>query len=120
MPLSNANGESCGGTFTDSFAHSCNSVFAPLGVEVGAQRLVATAERFGLNEEPTIAGALPEHPAPRPPTSTPLDLGSTAIGQGRVLATPLQLASVAQTIANGGVRLTPTLCRLGERRGTGV
>ena len=33
-----------------------------------------------------------------------LDLGVTAIGQGEVLATPLQMASVAQTIANGGVR----------------
>ena len=33
-----------------------------------------------------------------------LDLGVSAIGQGEVLATPLQMASVAQTIANGGVR----------------
>ena len=33
-----------------------------------------------------------------------VDLGVTAIGQGEVLATPLQMASVAQTIANGGVR----------------
>ena len=62
VPLSNANGESCGGTFKDSFAHSCNSVFAPLGVEVGAKRLVATAERFGFNEPPTIAGSAAKHP----------------------------------------------------------
>ena len=33
-----------------------------------------------------------------------IDLGVSAIGQGQVLATPLQMASVAQTIANGGVR----------------
>ena len=33
-----------------------------------------------------------------------IDLGVSAIGQGEVLATPLQMASVAQTIANGGVR----------------
>ena len=45
---------------------------------------------------------------------SPLDLGSTAIGQGKVLATPLQMASVAQTIANDGVRVVPTLVT-GER-----
>ena len=33
-----------------------------------------------------------------------IDLGVSAIGQGEVLATPLEMASVAQTIANGGVR----------------
>ena len=33
-----------------------------------------------------------------------VDLGVTAIGQGEVLATPLEMASVAQTIGNGGVR----------------
>src|SRR5829696_2554633 len=39
VELENANGESCGGTFTDSFAHSCNSVFGPLGVRIGAERI---------------------------------------------------------------------------------
>jgi len=109
VPLSNANGESCGGSFKDSFANSCNSVFAPLGVEVGAKRLVAAAERFGFNQAPTIAGALASSLPEAGDISGPLDLGSSAIGQGRVLATPLQMASVAQTIANDGVRLTPTL-----------
>ena len=36
-------------------------------------------------------------------------MGSTAIGQGRVLATPLELASVAQTIASGGLRRRPSV-----------
>lgn len=115
VDLENANAESCGGTFAESFAHSCNSVFAPLGVRVGATRLVAMAERFGFNEKPTLAGAKPStipHPAE---ISFPLAVGSTAIGQGKVLATPLQMASVAQTIAAGGVRTTPTVVP-GERR----
>ena len=34
------------------FAHSCNSVFAPLGAKLGAEKLVETAETFGFNEEP--------------------------------------------------------------------
>ena len=40
-----------------------------------------------------------------------LDLGVTAIGQGQVLATPLEMASVAQAIANGGVRSPTSLVR---------
>ena len=120
VPLSNANGEACGGTFKDSFANSCNSVFAPLGVEVGAERLVATAERFGFNQPPTIAGALASSLPAAEDISGPLDLGSSAIGQGRVLATPLQMASVGQTIANDGVRLTPTLLRSSTPKRTRV
>ena len=109
VPLSNAGGEACGGSFKDSFANSCNSVFAPLGVEVGADRLVETAERFGFNREPTISGALASSIPGADEIEGALDLGSTAIGQGRVLATPLQMATVGQTIANDGVRLDPTL-----------
>ena len=33
VQLENAHGESCGGSLKESFAHSCNSVFAPLGAE---------------------------------------------------------------------------------------
>src|SRR4051794_18771059 len=50
VELQNANGESCGGTFAQSFALSCNSVFAPLGAKLGAKKLVATAEAFGFNQ----------------------------------------------------------------------
>ena len=59
VELENANGEFCGGSFRESFAHSCNSVFAPLGVEVGSEKLVETAERFGWNSEATIPGEVP-------------------------------------------------------------
>jgi penicillin-binding protein A len=108
--IENANGEFCGGTFREAFAESCNADFAPLGPEIGNDDMVAAAESFGFNSPPTLY-------APRilaqvdPAESTipteigdDLDLGVSAIGQGEVLATPLQMASVAQTIANGGVR----------------
>jgi peptidoglycan glycosyltransferase len=114
VELENANGEACGGSFRNSFAHSCNSVFAPLGVEVGARRLVDAAERYGWNAEPSIRGEVPSTLPPATQIRTPLEAGSTAIGQGKVLATPLQLASVAQVIASEGVRRAPTLAA-GER-----
>ena len=109
VDLENANGESCGGTFVDSFAHSCNSVFAPLGVKIGARRLVATAERFGFNRPPGIPGAAESTIPAAADIRGDLDVGSSAIGQGRVQATPLEMASIAQTIASGGVRRAPTV-----------
>ncbi len=111
VELENANGESCGGSFADSFAHSCNSVFAPLGVKIGADKLVETAERYGFNADPAIAGAAPSTLPAADDIASPLELGATAIGQGRVLATPLELAVMAQTVASGGVRRTPTVIR---------
>jgi penicillin-binding protein A len=115
VELENANGEFCGGTFRESFAHSCNSVFGPLGVKLGAAALVDAAERFGWNADPTVAGEVPSTLPPAAEIDTPLEVASTAIGQFRTLATPLMLASVAQTIAAGGVRSVPTLA-LGERQ----
>ena len=109
VELENANGEACGGTFRQSFAHSCNSVFAPLGVEVGAERLVDAAERYGWNADPVVRGEVSSTLPPAGEIRTPLEVGSTAIGQFRTLATPLMLASVAQTVASLGVRHVPTL-----------
>jgi peptidoglycan glycosyltransferase len=114
VELSNANGEFCGGSFRNSFAHSCNSVFGPLGVEVGSEALVEASERFGWNQKPTVAGEVPSTLPPSDEIESDLEIASTAIGQFRTLATPLVMASVAQTIAAGGVRFLPTLA-LGER-----
>ncbi len=108
--IENANGELCGGTFREAFAESCNADFAPLGPEIGNDELVETAERFGFNSPPTLyASRILAHVNPKMSTipteiGEEIDLGVSAIGQGEVLATPLQMASVAQTIANGGVR----------------
>jgi cell division protein FtsI/penicillin-binding protein 2 len=107
VDLQNANGESCGGTLAQSFAHSCNSVFAPLGVRLGARRLVAQAERFGWNRQPSIPGALPSTIPQAAEIDSPLAVGSSAIGQGKVLATPLQMASIAQAISRNGVMTKP-------------
>jgi len=108
VKLSNANGEECGGTLELSFAVSCNSVFAPLGVKLGAPRLVAMAERFGFNHDPGIEGAAESTLPAASGIQGELDVGSTAIGQGQVQASALQMAIVAATIADGGRRPLPT------------
>jgi cell division protein FtsI/penicillin-binding protein 2 len=108
--LNNANGELCGGTFRQAFAESCNADFAPLGPKIGNDGLVEAAESFGFNSPPTLyAPRIVREVEPAESTipteiGEEVDLGVTAIGQGEVLATPLEMASVAQTIGNGGVR----------------
>lgn len=108
VKLSNAHGEECGGSLELAFAVSCNSVFSPLGVKLGATRLLATAESLGFNHDPGIAGAAESTLPHAGQIQGELDLGSTAIGQGEVLATPLEMGTVAATIADGGHRPTPS------------
>jgi hypothetical protein len=115
--VANAHDEACGGTFVEAFAESCNSVFVPLGPKLGSERLIGAAERYGFNSPPSLfedrALEVMDPPQSTIPTSIDddLELGVTAIGQGEVLATPLEMASVAQAIANGGVRSPTTMVR---------
>ena len=62
VELQNANGESCGGTLAQSFAESCNSVFAPLG---------AQARRRGARRRPPRRSASTSRPASRAPRRRP-------------------------------------------------
>jgi penicillin-binding protein A len=111
VKLQNAHGEACGGSLKNSFADSCNSVFAPLGARLGAERLVKTAERFGFNQAPGPIGAARSTIPAADEIGDDLAVGSSAIGQGKVLATPLELATVAATIGLRGRRVAPTLSR---------
>ncbi len=111
--IENSHDEACGGSFAETFANSCNTVFAPLGTEIGEEALVEMAERFGFNQPPSLYNdeiiEMMDPPRSEIPTTIgdELDVGVTAIGQGKVLATPLEMASIAQTIAAGGQR-SPT------------
>ena len=116
VELQNANGESCGGSLANAFAHSCNSVFAPMGAKLGPHKLVAAAEKFGFNADPGLAGAMRSTIPAAAEIGDDLAVGSTAIGQGQVLATPLEFATVAGAIAERGVRVQPTLRKGAEPR----
>ncbi|UJA19621.1 hypothetical protein HJD18_04940 [Thermoleophilia bacterium SCSIO 60948] len=118
--IANSHESACGGSFVESFAESCNTVFAPLGAELGGKRLVEASEEFGFNEPPTLydpelieRAEIPSSTIPRD-ISDSVEVGVSAIGQGEVLATPLEMASVAQTIANDGVRSPTSLVRGAE------
>ena len=109
VKLRNANGEACGGTLTNAFTESCNSVFAPLGARLGARRLVAMARGFGFGEQPRIPAAKPSTISPPSRLADSLAVGAAAIGQDRDLATPLAMASAGATIALEGRRARPRI-----------
>ncbi len=85
-----------------------NIYFAKVGLEIGGARLAEYAGKFGLGTAPKC-----DLPAARGQLSNsgsldrPTLLADTAYGQGELLVSPLQMALVAATIANGGVMPTP-------------
>jgi peptidoglycan glycosyltransferase len=121
VELNNFDNESFGSIdLTTALTNSVNTVWAQVGVDLGASTMTRYMERFGFYAKPEIdyppeqvdaSGAYRRGKLVRP-TSPSVDVGRLAIGQSTLLVTPLQMASVAQTIANGGVRMKP---HLGER-----
>ncbi len=102
-------GRDCGSTtipFEQALAQSCNTTFAALAVEVGAEAMLEQAEAFGFNQRylqnwgPQAVSVFPEDP------DVP-QTGQTGIGQYEVRSTPLQMAMVVAGIANDGVVKRP-------------
>jgi penicillin-binding protein A len=107
--MQNAGGEVCGGTLIDAFANSCDTTFAPLGAQLGANKLVSAAVSFGFDKPTGLAGALVSTIPSAATIGGPLAVGASAIGQGRVQASTLEMADVAATIADRGRRPVPTM-----------
>jgi penicillin-binding protein 2 len=106
---------------SDALAASCNVYFFVGARKIGPQPLVAWAERFGFGQLTGIdvpseqAGHLPRPPAePAAMTSKkwqPSETLGLAIGQSRLLVTPIQVARMMAAIANGGRLVTPHIIR---------
>ena len=102
----------------EALARSCDVYFYRLGLELGIDRLARYARAFGLGEATgsRIAGErkglVPTRAWKQRVKNEPWQPGETlsaAIGQGFNLATPLQLAVLYASLANGGVRFQPRL-----------
>jgi len=118
VPLNNFAGEDFGSIdLTFALTHSVNTVWAEVGEKLGGRTMQRYMERFGFYSEPPLdypdeqmsASGVRKGGRLAPMTSDAVDVGRAAIGQGDLFATPLQMASVAQAIGNGGVRLKPHL-----------
>lgn len=87
---------------TEAMAHSNNTFFESLGSQMGFETVTRYAREFGLGE--TVGRDIPEEHAGEVP-ETPPGRGGVArmssFGEGFRI-TPLQLAGVASTLANGG------------------
>jgi len=110
-----------------AISQSCDVYFYETAKRTGVDRITVMARRFGLGQ--TLGLDLPGERAGLMPTrdwklatiSTPWQMGETliaSIGQGYILATPLQLAVMTARIANGGRAVTPRLTRMVPEGGT--
>ncbi|HAZ00251.1 MAG TPA: penicillin-binding protein 2 [Opitutae bacterium] len=98
---------------------SCNVFYYAEGLQMGIDVLSAEAKRFGLDERTGIEVpyetsrlVVPTKDWKRETVGAgwvPGDTANTAIGQGFLLATPLQMATVIASIARGETRTRPTL-----------
>ncbi len=108
--LQNFGGGTCGGPLPEALRVSCNTAFAQMGLDLGAQKLSAGAEAFGFSKTPPLDLPGPARSVFPPASAFARDqpgLAKSAIGQQDVSATPLQMALVAAAIANNGVVMTP-------------
>ena len=100
--------------------HSCNTYFYTLANQIGHEKILEMAQRFGYGDKPDISihgaksGLIPSEEWKQKTFNQPWVKGDTlnaAIGQGNVLATPLQMAVITSRIANGGIPIKPYLVR---------
>ena len=116
FPLSNSGDESFGDIdMTTALTNSVNTYWAQVGEDLGAETYIDYMERFGFNADPKLdypdsqmapSGVYSEGKLLDAGDS--IDIGRVAIGQERLLVTPLQMAQVAATIANDGTLMEPT------------
>jgi len=92
----------------DAFAKSCNAYFIQIGLKIGYKEIISMAQRFGLGSytginEQGVAESKGSLPDPNQ-SYTYGDVANLSIGQGQVMASPIQVADIVSTIANGGIK----------------
>ena len=110
--VSNIESSTCGDgkpTLTEAFARSCNTTFVLASEQLTNQQLTDVTNRFGFDHEQQIP--LTVIPSVFPSDADSAQLAMSSIGQYTVQATPMQMAQVAQTIANGGQMMSPYLIK---------
>jgi penicillin-binding protein A len=128
VPLHNDGNESYHDiTLTDALTNSVNTVYAQVGLHLGAKVMQDYMKRFGFYKLPPldypssqmiasgerdgVTGKLllPTRPCLTGHPDACVDLGRMSIGQDKMSVTPLQMAMVASTVADNGTLMTPRL-----------
>ena len=116
-PLENDYGQDYfGAGLETALTNSVNTWFGQLGRQLGNDTLFEYMERFGFNSTPAIdlpSGEVEESGVFEEgrllTAEDPVDLARLAIGQERLLTTPLQMALVTAAVANGGEQMKPQI-----------
>ncbi|MEU8888384.1 penicillin-binding transpeptidase domain-containing protein [Streptomyces sp. NPDC048442] len=93
-------------TLRAALKYSCNNVFAKLAVDLGQDKVKATAEKFGFNDD-KLDVPVRAYESSYPKGMDKAQTGLSGIGQFDVTATPLQMAMVSAALANGGELAAP-------------
>jgi len=103
-----------------ALVESCDTYFYKVGSQLGIDTLARYAKGFGLGKKTEIGlenekeGLVPSTQWKKRVKNEPWFPGETisaSIGQGYNLVTPIQLASLMSSIANGGIRYKPKLVK---------
>ncbi|MFP4396089.1 MAG: FtsW/RodA/SpoVE family cell cycle protein, partial [Anaerolineales bacterium] len=89
-------------TWTAALAETCPGPFAALTDSWDAEQLKATFERWGLTSAPPLE--IPTEATTWEIAPADVDVTAESLGQGELLITPLQLARIAATVGNNGLR----------------
>ena len=96
--FTNFEGESGpGASFRDDFTHSCNAAFISLAPRLPGGAVTSAARQFGFGSRWQLP--LASYSGEAPPPADPVERAAEMIGQGRVLASPLNMALVAEGAA---------------------
>ncbi len=118
VPLNNDGGESFGNIdLTTAMTNSVNTVWAQVGEDVGARTMQKYMSRLGFGRQVAVDLPSSERRASGEfcdgrfvrATNPCVDVGRMAIGQDKLQTTPLQMAMVASSVANGGALMRPFL-----------
>ena len=107
----NSSRRACGSgsnvTLIYAMRFSCNVPFVELGLALGQDRLRAQAELFGFGKQ--IRVPMLATPSIFPEEMDDAQLGLSSFGQYDVRVSPLQMALISASIANGGLMMQPNL-----------
>ena len=94
----------------EAFANSCNSYFIALGQLVGIDAINEMAKKMGFDDTITIAKGMSFKSGKLTKSSNSAwECANYSIGQGDLLASPLQIARMMAIVANGGYKVNPSV-----------
>lgn len=94
-------------SFKTAFSNSCNCAFAQLGVDLGAEKLTATAKEFGFGESFSFGKGQTEKSRIDLSKAEKGDIAWAGVGQYTTLVNPYHMLTLVGSVANDGTAVLP-------------